>query len=192
MVHGLVAAGVTAPETILAAKAAVAIDTKGEGGVKQALADSVYQGCSFGFHRIATAPAVPGQTGADTVAADQPRRRAHGIDGRIAHQVYAIEVAAAVMPDAAWVDHRHKDQAHPFQLMAELIIPIQPMDQAVHPRQQYLSANPLDPMHAAEKADNRGPWRAATQFYYPDGYVNLADHDAMHCLAAQVSGSLRK
>ena len=71
------------------------------------------------------------------------------------------------LPPLTIFEGSRKGQGAVDQLLAQLIIPVEPVYQTVQPGNQHLGANALNAMHPTKKANHRRLRRAATQLNHP-------------------------
>ena len=97
--------------------------------------------------------AVPGQPGADALAAHQKGHAAPAHPpARCASGPRPCGLARVPRSMPPGIDDGHEHQAHPLQQRMQRRVPWQPHDQAVQPGDDDVGADALEPVHAAEEA----------------------------------------
>ena len=106
--HRGAAVRVREPDAIAHAEAGMTVQRQAEGATVQLARHRRAQGAALRFHGGAGAATVPGQVGAEALAAHEERHPACSLERRIAHEVDAGRIGARVAGHAARIHQRHE------------------------------------------------------------------------------------
>ena len=192
MGNRLARVGIRKPEPVAQAKARMAVQRQAEAPRQQLFAHHLAQRLAFRLQTGAGPTPVPGQAGAQALAASQNWDVFQRLHRGIAHQVHAAAIGARALPHAGRVDDGHEHQAQAFQQLLQAAVPAQTRHDAAQKRDHDLGTYALQTMHAAEQTYGRHVRIAAAQAYrIHREWRRRADLDIAHHPHVEQAAALR-